>query len=145
MDGARNNRLEIASIYPAISMTPAAGWQSLDGYKGESVMVLARGQEYSICCLPIEQEIVELSAQDTRISLPFPFVVLFLPPRTVQGVKSAKSRINPIRRISVNIQPRLWPASRRISLARTTGISAGIYRPHFPPNTFRQHEQAPME
>jgi len=29
-------RLQIGSIYPAIYMTPAAGWQSLDGYKEDS-------------------------------------------------------------------------------------------------------------
>jgi hypothetical protein len=45
MDRPRNNRLEMPSIYPAIHMTPAAEWQSLDGYKGESVMLLAKGLE----------------------------------------------------------------------------------------------------
>lgn len=29
-------RLAIGSIYPWIYMAPAAGWQCLDGYKGDS-------------------------------------------------------------------------------------------------------------
>ena len=56
MDGARDNRLEMPSIYP-----------------GVHTMVLAWGEQCSNYCCSIEEGIVELPGQNTRISLPFSF------------------------------------------------------------------------
>jgi hypothetical protein len=72
MERARNTRLEIPGIYPRVH-----------------TMVLARGQEYSHCRLVMGQTIRELFGQDTRLFVPFPFLVLFMPDNAVHGIMSA--------------------------------------------------------